>query len=479
MEWSLDLDVASLTGRMAELFAPVQLLTISVTIGIALDDEGRILSGALPKMHSYEVLGDSKSVLRMSRRPSGTFRLDRLDHKHPLFREIISAIVATSTTTDSLAPSDYEGMDNAVAEIVPAIAISMGRFLPEGIVKEEVQNSQSQLSFFPISKGSRKEDLAAALYFFIPRVVDELLKGLSQTITERLSRFQYLGPLRSYPPRHLAFLQDHNSNWLAGGGYAWEVLKRDQKVREEVNTWLGSSDRLQTPYTLRVIKYAHLKEALALIFLSFEEYYSEIYDNSFIARVYKDGKSTDEEDEVTLLKLVSPEKLYEIATRGISEEGLFEKLEELVMVDKKTNTMVSHRDVGIGISQVIPVLVSAYASKNKFIAIEQPEIHLHPALQADLGDVFIQSALGENQNHFLIETHSEHLLLRILRRIRETAEGTLPKDVVPIKPEHVSVLYVDSGKKGAEVIHIPVNEEGEFDRPWPKGFFAERAKELF
>ena len=63
-----------------------------------------------------------------------------------------------------------------------------------------------------------------------------------------------------------------------------------------------------------------------------------------------------------------------------------DSLQDLILIDQRTNTAVSHRDVGIGISQVLPVLVSAYASNNNLLAIEQPEIHLHPALQAELGE---------------------------------------------------------------------------------------------
>jgi len=140
---------------------------------------------------------------------------------------------------------------------------------------------------------------------------------------------------------------------------------------------------------------------------------------------------------------------------------------------------VSPRDVGTGISQLLPVVVNALALRQHLIAIEQPELHLHPALQAELGDVFIESALGENKNNFLIETHSEHLILRLLRRIRETAAGELPVGKTPLRPEDIAVLYVKPGSEGSEVIALPVNTEGDFDAPWPDGFFAERSKELF
>ena len=115
------------------------------------------------------------------------------------------------------------------------------------------------------------------------------------------------------------------------------------------------------------------------------------------------------------------------------------------------------------------------------LLIEQPEIHLHPAHQAELGDLFIRSALGEQRNTFLLETHSEHLILRILRRIRETTEKGTPSDpdIPPIRPEDVSVLYVQPNKSGARVIEIPVTEDGDFARNWPGGFFSERVEDLF
>jgi predicted ATPase len=94
---------------------------------------------------------------------------------------------------------------------------------------------------------------------------------------------------------------------------------------------------------------------------------------------------------------------------------------------------VEIEDVGVGISQVIPVLVAcwqiAHGSGGEMaddwcqtVHIQQPELHLHPKLQAQLGDVFLKSIResgGIDRGFFLLESHSEHLLLRILRRIRE------------------------------------------------------------
>ncbi len=460
VDWTMELDTATFTGRLAELLAPVRHIAASLAVGIALDDQGRPLIDALPEIHSYEVLGDDRSLVRMSKRRDGKLQLDRLDHEHPVFREVVKAIVETSTTTESIQPSDYEGLDDAITEVVPEIIASVGKFLPEGLAKSEAFTPGAQASLFPVSRGRRKEDLAAAVRFFIPRTLDELLRGIGRAISEELNRLQYLGPLRSYPPRHLAFSQHHDPNWYAGGGYAWDVIRSDERVRKMVNEWLGAPDRLHTHYKLRLrylLTIDDLDQDYTQIIETLEQRFSgdEPYDWDLFGEIYS-----------------ALEKIKQ-------NEANLTDVQELNLIDMRSNTIVSHRDVGIGVSQVLPVLVTSYASQNQIIAIEQPEIHLHLALQADLGDVFIQSALGEGKNRFLIETHSEHLLLRVMRRMRETSNDELPDGVPKISPKDVCVLFVEPDGFRSIVREMPLNENGEMLKAWPGGFFEEGLQEVF
>ena len=465
IEWAMDLDTSSFKDRLAELFAPVKQVTVLLSLGIDLDDQDRPLPESIPEIHTYELLADGQSLLRMSRRRDGKLHLDRLDHEHPVFREVIKAMVLLSTTTETIHPEDFEGLEEAIAELVPEIVAKSTQFLPDGLAESDVFSPGGQTRLFTISKAHRKEELSAAVRSFLPRKIDELLKGVCQLVTGELSRLRYLGPLRSYPPRHLAFSQHHDPNWFAGGGYAWDVVRRDARVRELVNAWLSAPDRLQTPYELK------LRHLLTIDDLDndFRDIVMDIEE-----KVTESGKYEDIEFTGDLFG-----EVYAALEKIKKNEAKLTDIQELNLVDRRSDTIVSHRDVGIGVSQVLPVLVSAYASQNQIIAIEQPEIHLHPALQADLGDVFIQSALGESKNRFLIETHSEHLLLRIMRRMRETINGKLPEGVQRITPKDVCVLFVEPDGSRSLVREMPLNEDGELVKAWPGGFFEEGLREVF
>ena len=123
-------------------------------------------------------------------------------------------------------------------------------------------------------------------------------------------------------------------------------------------------------------------------------------------------------------------------------------------------------DTGFGASQVLPVIVSlCTSSPGSTLLYEQPEIHLHPAAQAELGSVFVKACSPEKR--IVIETHSENLILRIQT---EVAKGNL-------KPEDVRFYYTQPNSKGHKVISIPLSEKGEFLVKWPKGFFEEGYQE--
>jgi predicted ATPase len=128
---------------------------------------------------------------------------------------------------------------------------------------------------------------------------------------------------------------------------------------------------------------------------------------------------------------------------------------------------VAFNDVGFGISQMLPIIVQSVASRDRIITIEQPEVHIHPRLQAEIGDLLVET-MQKNGHQFLVETHSEHLILRLRRLVRE---GKL-------KPSDLCVLHVSRGREGAEVQRIHVGEDGSFLDEWPGGFFPERLREL-
>lgn len=130
-------------------------------------------------------------------------------------------------------------------------------------------------------------------------------------------------------------------------------------------------------------------------------------------------------------------------------------------------------DVGFGVSQVLPVLVQAfYCPPNSTVWMEQPEIHLHPQVQAELADVFI-SAIRSRENgnarnvQLIIESHSEHFLNRLQRRI---AEGE-------ITPDDVAIYFCKRAGSAAELEPLEVNRYGDIEN-WPINFFGDEMADL-
>lgn len=260
-----------------------------------------------------------------------------------------------------------------------------------------------------------------------------------------LMGMRYLGPLRETPGRGFGPPRFPDpSRWSSGLG-AWDqLLLAAPSLVDSVSHWLGGNERLNAGYTLERRSYKELDLSDPLV-------------HKLIT-----GRAFDEVESDTKFNL------QQLPTS-----------EKVTILDTEGQVELQPHDVGIGISQVVPVLVSALDDHQKLITIEQPELHLHPRLQSELGDLFIESALGQTGHSILLETHSEHLILRLLRRIRETTEGDIGDRSIPLTPQDIAVYYIQPTPDGARVELLEVDETGDFIFQWPNGFFEERAKELF
>ena len=96
-------------------------------------------------------------------------------------------------------------------------------------------------------------------------------------------------------------------------------------------------------------------------------------------------------------------------------------------------------------------------ARDAAILVEQPEVHLHPRLQSAVGDLFVDTVVS-GRAQLLVETHSEHLVLRLLRRIREHV----------LDPQDLAILYVDLDDSGAAFVRtLEVDGDGDLVDGWP------------
>ena len=494
VEFAFEMDPDGMTGRMAELLRSATGVVVELGIRSGATPDGKDDSAVHLARFSVEV--DGEPLLSMSSRRGGVLRLDRLHHGHPVFREVFRGVVRLGTTAQEIQEEEFADIADVLDELVPGITAQRDGLFPR-VARAAARETAGDL--VAISRGRRRADLARAAQFFLPRLVRDLVDGLSSVLETDLQRLSYLGPLRSYPPRHLTFSQPPDFNWFSGGGFAWEMVRTRDDIRGRVNEWLEDPERLKTPYKLLVRRLlpaaslpaevsSRLEATMHDLTVSVLEGVERGEDDRLALALDAVRENIGRESDIGKQTLAAVADLVnekcdteEIARNWVQGvvEAAHDALSDLVLVDKRAGTIMSHRDVGTGVSQVLPVLIAAYASTGRFLAIEQPEIHLHPGLQAELGDVFIESALGDSDNTFLIETHSEHLLLRIMRRIRQTAAGELPEGIPAVRPEDVMVLFVEPDGARSLVREMPLNERGELVKAWPGGFFEEGMREIF
>jgi predicted ATPase len=159
-------------------------------------------------------------------------------------------------------------------------------------------------------------------------------------------------------------------------------------------------------------------------------------------------------------------KDFEIASDfKVAELKKGSKRYELIIKEFYTGEWVNLVDVGFGASQILPIIVEGFISKDSLILIEQPEIHLHPKAQATMGDLLIDISSKQN-NKIIIETHSDLVISRICTRI---ASGNFDSN-------NVAIYYLNPTKNGTEIIDVRINENGQYEN-FPDGFFEERYDE--
>jgi predicted ATPase len=244
------------------------------------------------------------------------------------------------------------------------------------------------------------------------------LSDLELALEEMLTHLSYLGPIRSHPERLYIWTggEPEDVGWQGGNTVPallgardrflnWKPRQKRAPFQEVVGRWLKEMDLAQA-FSVEPI-----------------------------------GPDRDE---------------YEVRVRT-----------------SRTGAEVKLTDVGFGISQVLPVIVQAfYAPANSTVLMEQPEIHLHPRVQASLADLLVAAvtarASGREKNvQLIVESHSEHLLRRLQRRI---AERTLT-------PGDVAVYFCDTTRSGATIERLEVDKYGDILN-WPTNFFGNELEDL-
>ena len=331
----------------------------------------------------------------------------------------------------------YQG-NSELDEIVPEVIgkLSISEFNLHSLTSYEFHYSPSSSkdsADFPINFVSTNSNTneGGDRWLRLQEIFSELISApiksvlgatYASSVSSSLSPSSVIGPLRSIPPRGKSgtILDDTND------------LGNIQKV----NHWL--ENRFELDYTIERFKSKLVPEIASKPIKGLEDYISN---------------RSSQDETIT--------KLY----------------------DKRRDIYLDFVDVGVGISQLVPVIVAAVGEDFGLVKIEQPELHVHPAIQVELGDLFIESAREHEgmERTFLIETHSEHLLLRLLRRIQEATDNELPPNTVGLKAEDLSVIYIEPVRTEkrirTRVKQMRVDKTGEFD--WPNGFFDERYGELF
>ena len=251
----------------------------------------------------------------------------------------------------------------------------------------------------------------AYVYSFIDHIIDGPVFELEILF---LSVF-YLGPLREYPSRLYVWAGEKPQSVGNRGERAVAALLSSRNQGPTINMGKGQPRRTVEEHV------AHWLKELGLIY-------------SFKVQPIAPGR-----------------KEYEVRIQRTAESA-----------------SVFLTDVGFGVSQILPVLVLLfYVPEGSTVILEQPEIHLHPAVQAGLADVFID-AIKRRKLQIILESHSEHLLQRLQRRMAE--KGLNPEKEFDSTEAQLYFTSIEEGR--SKLTSLQLDEYGNISN-WPKGFFGD------
>lgn len=321
-----------------------------------------------------------------------------------LARGRTSALPAPSEPLRVVVAGDVEGDKEEL--------ISLGLRPPSEETKQQIAALKASIEL--------RERAAREVRTFLEMVV----LGTTSQLASFLRDAQYIGPLRTIPPRGFLYERAGRITSWADGLASWDLLLADRlTLIERTNAWLRK-----------------LGAGCQVVV-------QQLFDGSADAEELSDGH--------------------------------VDRTVRRLLLDTGAGSFVLPSEVGAGISQLIPVVVAAIEGRGGLTLVEQPEVHVHPAVQVGLGDLLLDGARREGQRRItLVETHSEHLLLRVMRRMRETHEGTVPEGLRPVAPADVSVVLVEKDGERSITRKMPLNERGELVKAWPGGFFEEGLQEV-
>ncbi len=243
------------------------------------------------------------------------------------------------------------------------------------------------------------------------RLIGNILRQIFDTYT-------YLGPLREYPARRYI--------------YEDEVVEIGIKGENAAYIYYAEQDR-------------EIKE----------HYFYEYVSDKFI---FVDNMNLQQ----------SVQKWLDLmGIKGFNPEALNEVISLNMKASLFNDTKVSIADVGFGISQIFPIILEGLRiPKGSTLLLEQPEIHLHPNLQMQMADYFIGLALsGKN---IIAETHSDHVINRLVRRIIQDKEYNLV--------DKIGIYFISQTENGSEIQEIKIDDKRGIVN-WPKDFFDQTATE--